>query len=96
MEELANKLNGLISQMENITNITKVSKETGKSFIEISVWKKVEDGILDNIQNASPEQIEMLINNRKFQYYIELNKKENLKSEITKRLRNYKLNEILN
>jgi transcription termination factor NusB len=57
------------------------------------IWKKVEDGILDNLHNANQHQLDQL-QYFKFMFYSDLNNKENLKNEITRRLRDKKLNDL--
>ena len=94
-ESLVNDLESSIKTIEHIMLINK--RRNGRSFLEAETFKKVEDGILDNIHKANAHQLEVLLSGRgyKFQFYHELNNKELLKAEITNRLRENKLKEIL-
>lgn len=79
-----------------MTDILNRRGKSGGSFVEMEVFKKVEDGILDSIHKASNHQLNVLLNGGyKFKYYHELNDKEALKSEVQRRIRENKLNEIL-
>ncbi len=58
--------------------------------------KKIEDGLLDNIHNANESQLNHMISNYRFRYYTDYNiDKDLLKSEITKRLRDNKLKQLI-
>jgi len=96
VKDLLKHLETCIETLKNITEITNKTKSTGRSFFETETFKKVEDGILDSIHRANNHQLSVLLNGGyKFKYYIELNDPENRKSEIQKRLRDNKLNELL-
>lgn len=87
MDELVKDLEKLASKMEELNQVLKTGDNS------MYVWKKIEDGILDNIHKANDYQLERLYNFR-FKFYSDLNNKENLKNEITKRLRDKKLNDL--
>ena len=96
MEELVNKLEELSNKLERNTEILKRTQISfGGDYLRAELCKKIEDGILENIQNASDSQITNLTNNYIFSYYSELNNKVILKNEIKKRLRDYKLENLL-
>lgn len=61
-----------------------------------TLYKNIEDGLLDNIHNANESQLNHMMSNYRFRYYTEYNTdKDLLKSEITKRLRDNKLKQLI-
>lgn len=94
MEELLNKLNATVSQMEEDLEILRrggVDNYTTKK-----VFKKVEDGMLDRIHTANEQQMRVLMSGGyKFQYYGEFNNRETLRKEIKRRLRLKQISELL-
>jgi len=94
MEEIKGKLESLIKDIENINEILKSGGVS--SFSRNEIFKKVEDGIFDNIHKASEYQLHVMTTGYKFQYYTEFNSnKELLLNEIKRRIRENKLNTIL-
>lgn len=88
---MENELESMIETLQEMQDVW--SKESVDMTI---LYKNIEDGILDNIQNANNKQLNHIINDYRFRYYTDFNTdKELLRSEITKRLRDIKLNKIL-
>ena len=87
-------LERMCSTMEEITSIS--NKKNGRSYTENAVYKKIEEGILDKIPTASDDQLKNLLNTYKFVFYNEYNDKKVLAMEIQKRIREYKLVNLLN
>jgi hypothetical protein len=92
MDELIKDLESCVDKINNLSEITSKSKNFIYGFLE--VYKKMEDGLLDNIHKADDKQLNYMLNHR-FKYYIQFNDGEILAKEITKRLREHKINEIL-
>lgn len=94
MKELTKQLESLVNKLEDDLVIL---KRSGGNFMKVSVFKKVEDGIFDNIHNANEHQLHVITSGGyKFQFYTEFNSdKVALKNEITKRIRENKLNILL-
>lgn len=65
-------------------------KTDGKLYIN----KKIEDGILDNLHQASDIQLKKL-HNYNWRFYNDLNNSDNLKNEIKYRLRLAKIDSLL-
>jgi 3-dehydroquinate dehydratase len=83
-----------VKTLENIMEITK--RKGSRSYSECETFKKIEDGILDSIHNANTHQLNVILNGGyKFRYYTELNKKETIQSEVQRRIRESRLNQIL-
>jgi hypothetical protein len=83
---------------ENLTQINEILSKVGgaQNYTKNLVYKGVEDGILDKIQNANAFQLNYIMNEYKFQYYTEFNSNRNLlRSEINKRLRDKKIDNLL-
>lgn len=57
--------------MSNINEI--LSRGGASNFTRNEVFKKVEDGIFDNIHKASEHQLRVMTTGYKFQYYTEFN-----------------------
>lgn len=93
MKELISLLEKVSDDISDITDITKRSKEIGVTTDVAFTFKSIEDGILNNIHNATNEQINKL-KTYKFKYYHELNDNDVLLSEIRKRLRDSKLKDL--
>jgi len=95
VKDLVKDLESCIETIKNIMDITSRREKIGRSFAEVELFKKIEDAILDSIHKANNHQLNVLLNGGyKFKYYNELNDKEILKSEIQKRIRENKLNQI--
>lgn len=96
VKDLVKDLESCVETLENMTEILNRRSKSDRSFVEMEVFKKVEDAILDSIHKANNHQLNVLLNGGyKFKYYTELNDKEALKSEVQKRIRENKLNQIL-
>lgn len=94
--ELEFRLESMIDSLQEIQDVLSKSQSNRESVDMTILYKNIEDGILDNIQNANNKQLNHIINDYKFRYYTDFNTdKELLSSEITKRLRDIKLNKIL-
>lgn len=94
--ELEVRLESMIDSLQEIQDVLSKSQSNRESVDMTILYKNIEDGILDNIQNANNKQLNHIINDYKFRYYTDFNtNKELLRSEITKRLRDIKLNKIL-
>lgn len=91
---LIHHLETCVKTLENIMEITK--RKGSRSYSECETFKKIEDGILDSIHNANTHQLNVILNGGyKFRYYTELNKKETIQSEVQRRIRESRLNQIL-
>lgn len=96
-DKLSDKLKSMIKSLEEMTDILNKSVDTNDHVSRVNLFKRIEDGILDNIHNADNHQLNHILNSYQFRYYTDFNKnKELLKREINKRLRSYKLNKLLN
>jgi hypothetical protein len=94
--ELEVKLESMIETLKEMQNVLSKSKSNVESISNTILYKNIEDGILNNIHNANNYQLNMIMNNYKFNYYTEFNyNRDLLKNEINNRLRDYKLNRIL-
>lgn len=95
-DDLIASLNKLTSTIKEITDITERTQNNGRSYLQNEVYKKVEDGILDNFYTAKKEQQDVILNRHRFVYYSEFNNdRELLLNEIKKRNRNKVIQEIL-
>jgi len=96
MRDAIKSLSKLSKQLEESLEITKrANKNFGDDYFKTELRKKIEDSILDNVQNASRIQLDLLIRNYIFSYYTEFNDdKELLRLEIKKRLRDKKLEDL--
>lgn len=90
---LSSTLKSLVDQLGELNDIHQKSIESGRGSADTMVHKAMEDGILDNIHNATNVQINKL-KTYKFKYYSELNDDDVLLAEIRKRLRDRKLEEL--
>jgi hypothetical protein len=90
MEDLIKNLERLSSSMEELNSILLRNSNLQYGYVH----KKIEDGILESLHQASPDQLEKLGQNFKFKFYTDLNDPLKLESEITRRLREHKLNEL--
>ena len=94
-KDLILKLHSLSRELEDMKNIIKNQNTNDLNNIStVLLYKKIEDGILDNIGNASESQIQSLYS-YKFIYYNHLNDKNNLDKELKTILRNKKIDTIL-
>ena len=90
-------LNNIIQNMIEMTDILKRSKDNYESVGDTRFHKGVEDGILDNMINADEKRFNTIMTAYKFRYYREFNTdKELLRSEVTRRIREKKLNQLIN
>ena len=86
-EELELHLENIIQNMKEMTDIL-----VG----DTRFYKGVEDGILDNMINADEKQFNTIMTAYKFRYYREFNTdKELLRNEVTRRIREKKLNKLI-
>jgi hypothetical protein len=86
----------IIDKIEELKDLSERSNKSRRDTSTLFIYKGIEDGILDNIHNASKEQLVRFIRDYRFSYYTEYNDKQLLQSEINKRLRDNKLKQILN
>jgi hypothetical protein len=94
MKELICLLEKVSDDISNITDITKRSKEIGVTTDVAFTLKSIEDGIMNNIHNATRDQLDKL-KYYKFKYYYEYNDDDVFLGEVRKRLRENKLQKIL-
>lgn len=95
-EELELHLDNMIQNMKDMTEIIKRSRDYYEDFATTRFNKSVEDGILDNMINADEKQFNTIMTAYKFRYYREFNtNKELLRSEVTRRIREKKLNKLI-
>jgi 3-dehydroquinate dehydratase len=95
MNELTKKLESIIETLEEMESVLNKSNSNRESVSMSILFKNIEDGILDNIHNANNKQLNHIIHNYTFRYYTEYNTdKDLLKSEINKRTRDIKLNDL--
>ena len=95
-EELELHLDNIIQNMKEMTDILKRSKDNYESVGDTRFNKGVEDGILDNMINADEKQFNTIMTAYKFRYYREFNTdKELLRNEVTRRIREKKLNKLI-
>lgn len=96
---MSNDLLESIHELERIIEVTKemmevTQKGPTKNYTENLLWKKVEDGILDNYYKANEYQKSQM-ETYNFRYYNEYNKNRNLMHEdIKMRDRKRKLKEL--
>jgi hypothetical protein len=96
MNEFNNKLESMVKTLEEMTEVLDKSVSSREHVSGLMLSKKIEDGILDNIHNANESQLNHMISNYRFRYYTDYNiDKDLLKSEITKRLRDNKLKQLI-
>lgn len=94
-KDLEKKLENLIEKVNDLKDLSERSKSERKDITTMSLHKKIEDGVLDNIHNANKSQLINFLKNYRFQYYTEYNDKELLKNEVNRRLRDNKLKQLL-
>ncbi len=71
-QALLKDLESCIKTFENMNDILKASQSNGISYLETELYKKIEDGILDSIHNASKHQLNIILNGGyKFKFYTE-------------------------
>ena len=93
--DLFEGLENLADKLEEMKEIIKKSHKG--DYLRVDLDKKIEDGILDKIHNANKHQLNIILNGGyKFRFYTELNDKQNLRNEVQKRLRDNKLNSLIN
>lgn len=94
--ELELRLESMIDSLQEMQDVLSKSQSNRESVDMTILYKNIEDGILDTMQNANKKQLNHIINDYRFRYYTEFNTdKDLLRSEITKRIRDIKLNRIL-
>ena len=70
VKDLIKDLETCIETIENMTDILNRRGASGRSFSEMEVYKKVEDGILDSIHKTNSHQLSVILNGGyKFKYY---------------------------
>lgn len=90
------KLLNLIATLDEMLLVLSKSNCNNDGLAINMLYKKIEDGILDNIHNSNQHQLNAIMNAYNFRFYTDFNKdRELLRNEITKRLRANKLNKIL-
>ncbi len=97
-EELELHLDNMIQNMKEMTDILKRYNDNhrGESFGTVRFYKSVEDGILDNMINADEKQFNTIMKEYRFRYYKEFNTdKEALRNDVTRRIREKKLNDLI-
>ena len=93
---LSSTLKSLVDQLSDLNDIQQKSIETGRGSADTMVNKAVEDGILDKIYDANKYQLNFILTQYYFRYYTEYNKdRELLRKEVQRRLRDRRINEIL-
>jgi hypothetical protein len=92
MKDLIKDLEKVCSKIEEMKEIAQ--KSYNGDYFRAEVDKKIEDGILNSIHTANQHQLNFMISSYKFRFYTELNNKDLLKAEITKRIRDNRLKEI--
>jgi hypothetical protein len=94
MRDAIESLSNLSKQLEETLEITKrANKNFGGDYFQAELRKKIEDGILDNIHNATSDQLS-IVRNYRFMYYYEYNDDDVFLSEIKRRLRDKKLEDL--
>lgn len=94
--ELTTRLNSMINTLEEMHDILSKSGKTNQSIDMTLFYKNIEDGILDKIDCANTGQLSHIMNSYRFRYYTEYNTdKDLLKAEITRRIRDKRLNKII-
>jgi len=87
--------NEIISELERLSKIIEELKLVSESKEPNALlWKRIEDGILDNLHNANPSQLRRL-NTYSFKFYSELNNSDKLESLIKSKLREHRLKKLL-
>ena len=94
--DIKEKLIEMIDKINELKDLAERSNKSRRDTSTLFIYKGIEDGILDNIHNASKEQLVRFLRDYRFSYYTEYNDKQLLQSEINKRLRDNKLKQILN
>ena len=95
MRDVIESLSKLSKQLDESLEITKrANKNFGGDYFQAELRKKIEDGILDNIHNATSDQLIRMWRNYRFMYYYEYNDSDVFLSEIKRRLRDKKLEDL--
>ena len=96
MKDLEKHLESISYSLQEMTDILKRSKDNYESVGDTIFYKSVEDGILDNMINADKKQFNTIMTAYKFRYYREFNTdKKALRNEVTRRIREEKLNQLI-
>lgn len=97
MNELESKLTSMIESLDELTKVLSKSKSNREDVSMTMLYKNIEDGILNKIHDANEHQLNVMMNSYRFKFYTEFNTdKELLRNEIQKRLRENKLEKLLN
>jgi hypothetical protein len=90
------KENEIVQILEKLSNtIEELKNSAVNSHPDVYIWKKVEDGILDNIANANELQLKRL-RNYNFKYYIKFNTDRDLLDNLIQdKIREETLNELI-
>jgi hypothetical protein len=95
MKDVIESLSNLSKQLEETIEIKKRSNRSfGGDYFQAELRKKIEDGILNNIHNATSDQLTRLERDYRFMYYYEYNDSDVFLSEIKRRLRDKKLEDL--
>jgi hypothetical protein len=95
-EELEVHLENIIVNLQEMTDILNKSSYHRESVADTKFYKGVEDGILDNMISANKEQFNSIMTGYKFRYYREFNTdKEALRNDVIRRIREKKLNKLI-
>ena len=90
MKEVEEELKGLIKTIQELKELVGCKQPNAL------LWKRVEDGILDNIHKANDYQRNQIINNYPFKFYGRFNRdKDSLKSLIKHKIREDRLKKLL-
>ena len=96
MNKLEAHLSSMIETLDEMTNILNRSQQSKEDVSMTMLYKNIEDGIFDSIHNANQGQLNYMMNSYRFRFYTEFNSdKEMLKREITRRLRDSKLKDLV-
>ena len=71
MKEIIDGLKKIINEIENLTEITVVSKKLGLTIADAILYKNIEDGLLKKIDTANEVQLEFMLNSFSWRYYKE-------------------------
>jgi hypothetical protein len=97
MNELESKLTSMIESLDELSKVLNKSKSNKEDVSMTMLYKNIEDGILDKIHDANEHQLNHMMNSYRFRFYTDFNTdKELLRNEVQKRLRQNKLEKILN
>lgn len=96
MKEIEDRLRSIVSSLDDLNDILVKSKSNNDNISDTMLFKNIEDGILNSIDNANNKQLNYIMDGYRFKFYTEYNKdKELLRSRINGVLREKKLNKVL-